>query len=37
MKSDFDSPDAIDWNLLNKGIENLKSGTPFNMPIYDDT
>jgi uridine kinase len=35
-KNDFDSPDAIDWKLLIKGVEALKSGQPFNKPIYDD-
>jgi uridine kinase len=36
-QSDFDSPDAIDWDLLNKGISSLRNGKPFNKPIYDDT
>jgi len=36
-KSDFDTPDAIDWELMNKGVECLKNGQPFNKPIYDDT
>lgn len=35
-KSDFDTPEAIDWKLLNQGVESLKNGNPFNMPIYDD-
>jgi len=35
IKSDFDSPDAIDWDLLNKGVKLLKEGKPFNIPIYD--
>ena len=35
-KNDFDSPDAIDWNLLNKGVDALVNGQPFNKPIYDD-
>merc|ERR1711871_599606 len=35
-QSDFDSPDAIDWNLLIKGVAALKRGDPFNRPIYDD-
>ena len=36
-KNDFDSPDAIDWALLNKGVNALCDGLPFNKPIYDDT
>ena len=36
-KSDFDTPDAIDWELMNKGVQSLKNGLPFNKPIYDDT
>lgn len=35
-QSDFDSPDAIDWNLLNNCVQSLKNGNPFNKPIYDD-
>jgi len=35
-KNDFDTPEAIDWELLNKGVEALKSGQPFNKPIYDE-
>ena len=35
-KNDFDSPDAIDWKILLKGVEALKAGLPFNKPIYDD-
>jgi uridine kinase len=35
-ESDFDSPEAIDWTLLNKGVQSLKNGMPFNKPIYDD-
>lgn len=35
-KNDFDSPDAIDWQLLNKGVQALKNLQPFNKPIYDD-
>ena len=35
-QSDFDTPDAIDWKLLNKGVHSLKNGNPFNLPIYDD-
>ena len=35
-KNDFDTPNAIDWELLNKGIEALKEGKPFNKPVYDD-
>lgn len=34
--NDFDSPDAIDWKILLKGVEALKAGLPFNKPIYDD-
>ena len=34
--SDFDSPDAIDWDLLNQGVKALKNLQPFNKPIYDD-
>ena len=36
-KSDFDTPEAIDWELLNKGVKTLKNGNPFNKPIYDDS
>lgn len=36
-QSDFDTPDAIDWDLLNLGVASLKNGKPFNKPIYDDT
>jgi uridine kinase len=35
-KNDFDSPEAIDWQLLNKGVQALKNLQPFNKPIYDD-
>ena len=35
-KTDFDTPDAIDWALLNKGVNALKQGQPFNKPIYDE-
>ena len=35
-KNDFDSPEAIDWKLLNLGVQCLKNGQPFNKPIYDD-
>lgn len=35
-KNDFDTPDAIDWALLNKGVDALKKGQPFNKPIYDE-
>ena len=35
-QSDFDTPSAIDWDLLNKGVKSLKMGLPFNKPIYDD-
>ena len=34
--SNFDSPDAIDWHLLNQGVHALKNLQPFNKPIYDD-
>ena len=34
--NDFDSPDAIDWTLMNKGVSALVQGQPFNKPIYDD-
>ena len=34
-KSDFDTPEAIDWALLNQGVKSLKSGSPFNKPVYD--
>jgi uridine kinase len=34
--NDFDSPDAIDWALMNKGVKALVAGQPFNKPIYDD-
>lgn len=32
---DFDNPDAIDWDLLIKGIKMLKERKPFNKPLYD--
>ena len=35
-KNDFDTPDAIDWVLLNKGVDALMSRQPFNRPIYDE-
>jgi len=35
-KNDFDTPEAIDWNLFNKGVKALISNKPFNKPIYDD-
>lgn len=35
QKIDFDLPEAIDWDLLNKGVVQLRNGNPFNMPIYD--
>ena len=35
-QSDFDTPEAIDWELLNRCVKTLKNGKPFNMPIYDD-
>ena len=34
-KYDFDVPEAIDWDLLTKGIETLLNGKPFSSPIYD--
>lgn len=33
--NDFDSPEAIDWELLNRAVDMLKSRQPFNGPIYD--
>ena len=33
---DFDNPNAIDWDLLIKGIDMLLQGKPFNKPFYDD-
>ena len=33
--NDFDSPEAIDWQLLNRAVACLKDGQPFNGPIYD--
>jgi uridine kinase len=33
-KINFDHPDAIDFNLLTKHIENLKSGKIINIPTY---
>ena len=32
LNYNFDHPDSIDWELLLKGLEQLKSGKPFNMP-----
>jgi uridine kinase len=31
----FDSPDAIDFDLLVDGIQKLKKGLPFSQPIYN--
>lgn len=32
---DFDSPDAIDWQLFEKAASILEQRQPFNTPIYD--
>ena len=34
-KLNFDHPDAIDFNLLHKHIENLRKGETVEQPIYD--
>lgn len=34
-KYDFDSPEAIDWDLFEKAIHSLINKKPFNTPIYD--
>ncbi|MEN9946035.1 MAG: hypothetical protein RLZZ293_421 [Pseudomonadota bacterium] len=36
-KINFDHPDAFDWELLFKHIENLANGLPIEMPTYDYT
>ena len=33
---DFDVPQAIDWELLIKGLQLLRESKPFNKPIYDE-
>ena len=33
--NDFDTPEAIDWDLLERAVERLRAGQPFNGPIYD--
>lgn len=34
-KQNFDAPDAFDWPLLMKHIQNLKDGKSIQKPIYD--
>jgi uridine kinase len=34
-KYDFDSPEAIDWDLFEMAIHSLINKKPFNTPIYD--
>lgn len=34
-KPNFDHPDAFDWPLIRSHLEQLKSGTPVESPIYD--
>lgn len=36
-KVNFDHPDAFDWELLLRHIDDLVHGLPINMPIYDFT
>ena len=31
---DFDKPDSIDWDLLNKCLDQVLEGKPFNVPVY---
>lgn len=33
----FDSPEAIDENLMLKCIDTLRDGRPCNLPVYDYT
>lgn len=33
-KINFDEPDAIEWTLLEKHLDELKSGRPIEMPTY---
>lgn len=33
-KINFDEPDAIEWSLLEKHLDELKSGRPIEMPTY---
>jgi uridine kinase len=34
-KYDFDVPEAIDWELMEKGLDLLANHKPFECPIYD--
>lgn len=34
-KVNFDHPDAFDWGLMLKHLDDLVNGLPVNMPIYD--
>src|SRR5574344_2308079 len=34
-KQNFDAPDAFDWNLLMKQIQDLKDGKTIKKPVYD--
>jgi uridine kinase len=36
-KVNFDHPDAFDWELMLKQIDDLANGLPIEMPIYDFT
>ena len=36
-KVNFDHPDAFDWELLLRHLDDLVHGLPINMPIYDFT
>lgn len=31
---DYDSPLAVDWELMELGLKNLSERKPFNTPIY---
>ena len=33
--TNFDTPEAMEWDLLYQALENLKARRPFNQPIYD--
>lgn len=36
-KINFDHPDAFDWNLMKKHLDDLYNGLPIEMPEYDFT
>ncbi len=36
-KLNFDHPDAFDWDLMKKQLDDLYNGLPINVPLYDFT